>query len=118
MINIDDYNFGFISINKKKYFKDLIINNEEIIHPWIREEGHLLQLKDLKEVKENLKDKDNVVIIGTGYSGLMKVSEEVLDFFEREKLNFLILPTKEAWKKFNEIKKENKKVIGLFHLTC
>lgn len=116
---INNYKFGVISLdNNKKYFKDLIINDEKIIYPWVREEGHFLQLKDLENIKESFKDKEKIILIGNGYSGMMKISEEVLNFFKKEKLNFLILTTKEAWKKFNEFKKQNRKVIGLFHLTC
>lgn len=116
-MKIDDYNFGLISIDGKKYFKDVIILEDKVISPWIREEGHKLKVKDLENYLKDIVKVKNI-IIGTGYSGLMKVSNEVLNFLKGNDIEFYILKTKEACDKFNSFLKENKNAIAFFHLTC
>lgn len=112
-MKIESYEFGEIIINGKVYRSDLIILGDRIIENWWREEGHLLQIVDLFEVFEF---KPQVLIIGTGASGLMKVSEKVIKKLQEEKIEYFILKTKDAVKNFNEI--ENRKKAGAFHLTC
>ncbi|MCX8094909.1 MAG: MTH938/NDUFAF3 family protein [Caldisericia bacterium] len=110
---IDSYEFGEIIIEGKVYKSDLIIIEDKIIENWWREEGHLLKEADLFEV---LKYKPEVLIIGTGANGLMRVSEDLIKKLKDEKIEYYILKTKEAVKKFNEI--DNKRKAGAFHLTC
>lgn len=102
-----------MKIDGKVYTKDLIIFPDKIIDNWWREEGHFLQTQDLFEIFQN---KLNILIIGTGAYGLMKVSEELIKNLNDMKLDYFILNTFEAVKKFNETKDILK--IGAFHLTC
>ncbi len=116
-MKIDDYNFGLISIDSKKYFKDVIILEDKVISPWIREEGHKLKVKDLENYLKDIVKVKNI-IIGTGYSGLMEVSKEVLNFLKEKEVKFQILKTREACDKFNIFSRKGEKVIAFFHLTC
>lgn len=112
-MNIDSYDFGRMEINGKLYKKDLIILPDKIIDNWWREEGHLLKVSDLFEVFEI---KFDVLIIGTGAYGFMKISEDLIEKLNDMKIEYYILETPKAVKKFNEIK--NKIKLGAFHLTC
>ena len=114
---IDFYSFGKIIIDGKIYNSDLIITPTSIISPWWRKEGHYLTKEDLKKI---LTDKIDYLIIGTGYSGMMKVSENLKEFLKKQFIPYFIGPTGEAVAKFNEAlkDKEVKKVFGAFHLTC
>jgi hypothetical protein len=112
-MKIEHYEFGKLVIDGKIFTSDLIILGDKIIENWWREEGHLLQIHDIFEV---LEFKPEILIIGTGANGLMKVSENLTNKLKVEKIEFFILKTKEAVKKFNEI--GNKKVAAIFHLTC
>lgn len=112
-MNIDSYDFGRMEINGKLYKKDLIILPDKIIDNWWREEGHLLQISDLFEVFEI---KFDILIIGTGAYGFMKISEDLIEKLNDMKIEYYILETPKAVKKFNEIK--NKIKSGAFHLTC
>ncbi|MGQ9844626.1 MAG: Mth938-like domain-containing protein [Caldisericia bacterium] len=112
-MNIDSYDFGRMEINGKLYKKDLIILPDKIIDNWWREEGHLLQISDLFEV---FKIKFDILIIGTGAYGFMKISEDLIEKLNDMKIEYYILETPKAVKKFNEIK--NKIKLGVFHLTC
>jgi len=112
---IDSYDFGKIVIDGKQYTSDLIIFPSRIMSGWWRKEGHRLHIDDLSEV---VKEKAEVLIIGTGYSGLMKVPTETKEFVEKEGPELIIQPTKEACKTYNSLIKSGKKVIAALHLTC
>ncbi|HOC53060.1 MAG TPA: MTH938/NDUFAF3 family protein [Caldisericia bacterium] len=110
---IEDYDFGIMRIDGKVYKKDLIILPDKIVENWIREEGHFLQIQDLFEIfGTNLE----ILIIGTGAYGLMKVSEDLIKKLKDMEIDYHISNTFDAVKKFNEI--ENKIKAGAFHLTC
>ncbi|MBT9130529.1 MAG: hypothetical protein DDT40_00240 [candidate division WS2 bacterium] len=111
---IDSYSFGQIIIKGKRYEKDLLILGE-MIHPnWWRKSGHHLTLEDIGEV---LLFSPEVLIVGTGALGRMIISPEVKEFCLEEKIDLQVLTTGEAIKVFN-ILINQKKIAGLFHLTC
>ncbi|MGB9750277.1 MAG: MTH938/NDUFAF3 family protein [Caldisericia bacterium] len=110
---IEEYEFGRMKIDGKVYKKDLIILPDKIVDNWIREEGHFLQIQDLFEIFQTKLD---ILIIGTGAYGLMKISEGLIKKLNDIKLDYFILNTFDAVKKFNETK--NKIKAGAFHLTC
>lgn len=114
-MHIDSYQFGEIIIDGKKYDKDVIILGEEVFSPWWRQEGHLLSRDDLDKA---LEQKPEILIIGNGAAGLMKVSAEIEDFIKERGIVCLILNTQEACRKFNELKSLGKKVVATLHLTC
>lgn len=114
-MKIDSYNFGEIVIDGKKYDEDTIIFDKEVFSPWWREKGHLLSKEDLSEI---LKKEPEILIIGKGAAGIMQVPEEVQNFIVSQGIQCLILNTKEACDKFNELKSSDKKVIAALHLTC
>ena len=75
-MKIDSYSFGRIVINKKTYTTDVIIYPGRVDASWWRKEGHLLQFAD---VAEALQAKPDVLVIGTGYAGVMRVPKETVD---------------------------------------
>lgn len=110
---INEYSFGRIVINKKEYTSDVIILDNKIID-WWRGESHFCQIKDLKDIPDNIE----VLVIGTGESGVMKVDENVSKHFKEKSIKVIIEMTGTAVKTFNKLKEENKKVAAAFHLTC
>jgi len=111
---VDSYSFGRIVISGKTYASDLIIYPDRIDASWWRKTGHTLSLEDIPGIfQENLE----VLIIGTGYFGLMKVDEAVLQQAKSRGLEVFIEKTKNAVDEFNRIS-ERKKTIAAFHLTC
>ncbi|MFW6140649.1 MAG: Mth938-like domain-containing protein, partial [Acidobacteriota bacterium] len=113
-IMIDSYKFGQMVIDGKKYTKDLIIYPEEVKSSWWRETGHLVTLEDLKEVFAH---NPKILIIGTGYMGLMKVDHEVKKYAEGKVIKLIIQNSKKAVQTFNQKQSEGP-VFGAFHLTC
>lgn len=106
--------FGRMIIEGQTYTSDLIIFPDRINHSWWRKSGHRLCLEDIKEV---LKEEPEVIIIGTGFTGLMKVEEDVKRHAQAKGILLIIEKTKNAVQKFNELSSK-KKTAGAFHLTC
>lgn len=112
-MRIDQYSFGKIVIERKIYTKDVIILPDRVFSPWWRKEGHLLRLEDLDEV---LREKPEVLVIGTGYSGVMEVPQDLLQELAIEGIRVVVKKTPEAVGIFN-ILNIPKKAAAL-HLTC
>ncbi len=117
---IKSYSFGSLSCDKGTFTKDLIILVEngryvKIFDNWWRKEGHFLQEEDLEEV---WKFRPEVLIIGTGAMGVMKVDKKVLERAKKEGILVEYKNTGEAVRLFNQFFKEGKKLAGAFHLTC
>ena len=113
-MNIEHYSFGKIVIDGKTYTADVILYPEKVYSPWWRKEGHKLHITDLTDV---IREKPEILIIGTGFSGLMSVPEETVSHLELQGIKVYIERTVGAAQLFNETQ-ESKKVIAAFHLTC
>ena len=111
---INSYSFGTITIDNQKFTKDLIIFPDHINSNWRRKTGHLLAEDDIAEIIDY---KPEVLIIGTGASGLMKVDEKVKDNLKTLGIEFIIKKNFEAVTEYNRIYKDKKVVVAL-HLTC
>ncbi|NPA98635.1 MAG: hypothetical protein GXO43_04580 [Crenarchaeota archaeon] len=112
---IKSYSFGRIVVGDKIFTRDIIILPDKIISDWWRKEGHRLQHEDLGEAGRADAD---AVVIGTGYYGLMRVDREVVEYFRNKGLDVFVAETGRAVEKYNELVKQGKRVIALFHLTC
>lgn len=111
---IENYDFGQIFINGEKYNSDLIIFKDHIYDSWWRKEGHNLCIDDITEIIDK---KPDTLIIGTGYYGLMKVSEELIKYLESNNIEVIIKKTKDACDEYNTLH-QKKNVVAAFHLTC
>jgi len=111
---IDSYDFGRIVINGKRYNRDLIVFPDKVKDGWWRKEGHRLHVEDLKDV---LEAKPKVLVVGTGYSGLMRVPPETRKYVESEGIELIAQNTAEACETFNRLVK-SRKVVAALHLTC
>ncbi len=111
---IDSFKFGKIVVDDKTYTSDLIIFPGKIKENWIRKKGHILYPGDLKDVVEY---KPDLLIIGKGAYGFMKIPNETKEFLKSKYIDFMFFKTKKACEKYNEISKE-KDVVFAMHLTC
>lgn len=113
-VKIQTYTFGEMVINGKIYSSDLIIFPDRVFPGWWRLEGHFLHMEDLAEV---LRENPEIIILGTGYSGFMKVSRELREKLAQKDIEVFVEKTGKAVKLFNNLS-NHKKVIAAFHLTC
>jgi len=119
---IEEYRFGSITINQRNYNHDVEIRWTDEVLKWEREESHLI---DIKAVERAVSQGPDTIIIGTGESGLAKLAKEAEKFIKEKGIELIIDKTGEAIRTFNILLKDSlveegkqRKIIGLFHLTC
>jgi len=119
---IDEYKFGSIIINGETYTYDIEVRWNDEVLPWRRKESHLI---DVEDVKRALEQSPDTVVLGTGEAGVAKVTEDCQKFVKERGIELIIDKTAEAVRTFNVIYQDSleeegaqRKVIGLFHLTC
>lgn len=111
---IESYEFGQIIIDGTTYDHDLILFDGKTID-WWRKEGHVVDVEDLKDLPADF----DVLVIGSGASGMCKVPDETIDYIKKDiGVELVIEMTGEAIKTYNRLVEEGKKVVGAFHLTC
>ena len=111
---IDSYQFGLIVVSGKKYASDVIIFPDRVRDNWGRKTGHQLCLKD---VAEAMTENPEVLAIGTGASGLMKVLPKVERGVETQSIKLIVEATDKACHTYNHICHSQGAVAAL-HITC
>jgi hypothetical protein len=111
---IDSYSFGRITVNGTSYSSDLIIYPDHVDSSWWRKEGHRLCQEDLEEV---LRYKPEVLVVGQGKPGLMKVGRELIERLSRLGIEVRSAPTAQAVRIYNELCSKGH-VVAALHLTC
>lgn len=112
-MRIERYSFGNIVIDGKTYTSDVIIFPGRVDASWRRREGHYLRVDDLRKA---LDARPNLLIIGTGYSGVMVVPEETIRAVRSMGIKIRVEKTGEAVRAYNSAGEEN--LIAALHLTC
>ncbi len=116
---IDKTKFGSITIAGEKYTHDIIIhlngkieNRKKKLSAEVYGTSHIISLAEAKYVYE---EGAKFIIIGTGQTGLVKLSDEAIEFFTLNGCRTLLFSTPEAIQAWNKAKIPT---IGLFHITC
>jgi hypothetical protein len=116
---IDKTKFGSITIQGKKFEKDVLVRlngkvekRKKKLSREIFGTSHIISLPEAQYVYEESAEK---IIIGTGQSGMVKLSDEAAEFFQQKECRAVLFPTPEAIQVWNEAKG---KCLGLFHITC
>lgn len=115
MPRIDSYDFGEIVIDGEYIDSDVVILRDKVVRDWRRLEGHRLQLPD---VRDYLLEDADVIIIGTGYYGAMRVDEEVIKEFEKRGRRVIVGRTSNIIRIYNDFVSRGLRVIAFLHLTC
>ncbi len=111
---IDSYQFGEIAVDGKRYISDVIILPSRVKSGWWRKKGHQVSPEDLAEV---MAEKPEVLVVGTGSSGLMLVLPETYRYLEAQDIEIIAQPTDEACQTYNQLCGSRRAVAAL-HLTC
>jgi hypothetical protein len=112
---IDSYHFGAMTVTGKVHRNDLKIIGDQIIGDWWRLEGHALHAEDIADI---LAAPVEVLVVGTGDAGRMQITPAAARALERQGIQVLALPTRQAAGAFNALRSQGKRVAGAFHLTC
>ncbi|MHA1650657.1 MAG: Mth938-like domain-containing protein [Candidatus Helarchaeota archaeon] len=113
-MKIESYEFGRIVIDAKSYSTDVIIYPDRVRANWWRKKGHELHKEDIQEIIEA---KPEILIIGTGNSGYLKVSNKIRQYIESKGIELKVVRTQEACTLFNKLSTD-RKVVAACHLTC
>jgi len=119
MIQVESTSFGKVIIDGKTYGDVLIVDNEVIP----RNKGLLRKVFGSshkiseEEVKKLLEGDVEVIVIGTGQSGVLSVNPHIREKIKSANIELVVSKTPEAIKLFNSLAKE-KKVNALIHTTC
>lgn len=117
---IERYRFGKMVIGGKPFTSDLmILSSGDIIQNWRRRKGHLLTSDDIKPLLDSQPD---LLIVGTGAFGMMKM-DPALDDRSGEpasgkKTKVIALRTGKGIESYNKLLTSNQKMCACFHLTC
>ena len=115
MAQLTAYSFGLVKVDGRTMTRDLILVGDEIFSPWIRKEGHRLHIDDLKWALDRRPD---VLIVGTGAFGALRVSSEVVDILGERGIELLSVKTEEAIAAYNHRIGRGDRVACGLHLTC
>ena len=116
---IEAAGFGWMRVGGKTYDRDVIIRLDGRVEK--RKKGlskavygtsHVVSMNEAGHIYQEGAER---LIVGAGWSGVLKLPAEVKEYFEEKNCPVELGPTPEAIKNWNEA---HGKVIGLFHLTC
>jgi hypothetical protein len=113
-MHIDRYEFGHLVIDGQAYRTDLLIWPGHLKSDWWRREGHLLQLED---VTEALAADPQVLVVGTGNPGNLRVDPELLAYLKENGVEVIVKPTREAVPVINDLA-GRRRLAAALHLTC
>jgi hypothetical protein len=117
--HIDSAKFGSIKIEGDVFEYDVMIRldgeimkRKKKLSKAIYGTSHKISMDEAEYVYE--KDAERL-IIGSGHSGMVGLSDEAKKYFKEKGVSVELLSTPKAIKLWNE---SHGKVIGLFHVTC
>lgn len=113
-MHIDSYEFGRLVIDGKEFRTDLLIWPGRIKSDWWRREGHLLQLED---VVEALAADPQVLVVGTGNPGNLRVDPDLAGYLKDQGIELVVKPTREAVPEINDLS-GRRRLAAALHLTC
>lgn len=114
-MEIKGCSFGKIKIDGHEYTQDVIIYPYRIDSSWWRKEGHRLQIEDIGDI---LEARPNVLVVGTGQYGGMRIDKEVEDLLRAKGIELRSAITPEACQIHNRLMESKRLVVTALHLTC
>ncbi|KAF0219954.1 MAG: hypothetical protein FD174_1678 [Geobacteraceae bacterium] len=118
-MKIDDTEFGSITIDGETYPYDVLIRLSGKIRKRKKKlskkhygTSHIVSMEEADFIYEK---GSNLLIVGTGQDGNLRLSPEAAEFFARKGCAVLAEPTPRAIVAFNHEKGHK---IALFHVTC
>ncbi|KYK24800.1 hypothetical protein AYK26_02885 [Euryarchaeota archaeon SM23-78] len=108
---INSTSFKSITVDGKEYPYDIWIFADGTVKE--RNRNHEFTLEEFETIT---KGGPEVLIIGTGQYGVVKISEEVFKAAKEKAIEIIYDKTPEAIKRFNEV--QGKKMAAAIHTTC
>lgn len=106
--------FGRLVFGDKEFREDLVVSNGEAYPRGPREDNHLITLEELRRY---LTDDTRKVIIGNGFMGALRISDDAKKFLANKGIELVEASSPEAIKLYN-LEKDKKGVLAIIHSTC
>jgi hypothetical protein len=124
-VEFESTQFGSITISNKTYPHDVyLLPDHRIIK---RDKSHSQRIRGHKELslwelRMLIKNNPRYLIIGTGQTGVLPLTQESEDWLslkvEEEKVVVIRDRTPSVLEQTNSLLKQGEKVAGIFHTTC
>lgn len=116
---IEQTNFGSITVAGESFDHDILIRldgrvkkRQKRLSKELYGTSHIVSLAEAEHIFEEGAAK---LIIGSGQSGMLHLSDEAAQYFKQRNCQVELLPTAKAMRAWN---KAGGAVIGMFHVTC
>ena len=113
-MKIDSYSFGSIMIAGTTYTHDVIIYPDRVETPWVREEEHRPNISEFAEI---VKAEPEVLIIGTGYAGVMSIPDQIRNYLTSKGITVHVEKTTAAIDRYHSLL-GRERIIAALHITC
>ena len=112
---ITEFSFGRMAVNGQICNSDIKIVAGKLVSDWWRKSGHLVEIEDVQDI---LNVSPEVLVIGTGAPGYMRMSDALRRRLEENNIELIVEPTARAVETFNRLSKEGRRVCAGFHVGC
>ncbi len=113
-MKITAFTFGTITIAGRTYTRDVIVFPDRVLEDWKREEEHRPQISEFAEI---VSAEPAILIIGTGYGGVMSVPDQIRNYLTSKGIEVRVDKTRAAVELFNSLQ-GSEKVVAALHITC
>jgi len=112
---LSEYRFGQLKVGGALFSRDLAVFGEDVLCPWVRQQGHCLLPDDLSWI---LALAPSLVVVGTGSLGRLLVPESTIAWAATCGILLVVRRTPEAIEEFNHRASRSTGVGACLHLTC
>jgi len=113
MVRIDSTKFGEVTVDGKTYYSDVRVWWDGRVE--MRESSHTFGMSEFAAL---LRKKPEVIVLGTGHPGSVKILPEVKQASEDQKIEIFAEPSSRAVEIFNAFIADRKKAVAVIHVTC
>ncbi len=113
MVNIQFVKFGEVMVDGKVYYSDMMVwwDGEKEMVP----KSHVLGMKAFSML---LRKNPDIVVVGTGQQGCVKISDDVRDMARKGGIKIFEDTSAKAADLFNGFVATKKNVVAFIHTTC
>ena len=113
MVRIESTGFGEVVIGGKTYYSDMTIWWDGRVE--YRQKSHEVGLEEMAAL---LRGKPEVIVIGTGQQGVMKLMPKAEELAQQAGVEVFQEISPKAMEIFNGMIAQNKKAVAVIHTTC
>jgi hypothetical protein len=114
--------FGMVKFADKTYNYDIMVHQDGTVNRRDKNiskkkkgSSHIIAAEEVKIITD---ENPEILVVGSGQSGRLKVEDDARDLLSSKDIELIILPTKQAIIKYNELKNQNRRITGIIHVTC